>query len=128
MLWLILVILAWSDDGPRGAGGARPPLALASAAVLVDIAVLGNIGRWWMTPRWPGRDRTGWWGRFTDPLRWPLPVATLAVLIGNLVLTLADQMIPLHWLSLGLCVGGLALLGMVATATPRGAAPTRRSP
>jgi hypothetical protein len=126
VLWLMLVILDWGHDGTR-ASGSTGPLALASAGVLVDIAVLGNLGRWWMTPRWPGRDRSGWLGRVTDPLRWPLPVATLAVLVGNLVLTLADRMIPLHWFSLGLCVGGLALLGMVAGSTPRGAAGARSS-
>jgi hypothetical protein len=49
-------------------------------------------------------------------------VATLLVLAGNLVLTLADRMIPLDWLSLGLCVVGLALLGVVATTTPSEAA------
>jgi hypothetical protein len=55
-------------------------------------------------------------------------VATLVVLVGNLILTLADRMIPLDWLSLGLCVVGLALLGVVATSTPsRAAAPARGS-
>lgn len=121
VLWLMLLILAWVQDGPRQPGGTGP-LALASAAALVDIALLGNIGRWWMTPRWPGRDRGGWLGRVTDPLRWPLPVATLVVLAGNLTLTLADQMIPLDWLSLGLCAVGLALLGIVARTTPGGTA------
>ncbi len=121
VLWLMLLVLAWSQDGPRRPGGTGP-LALASVAALVDIALLGNIGRWWMTPRWPGRDRAGWLGRLTDPLGWPLPVATLVVLAGNLVLTLADRMIPLDWLSLGLCVVGLALLGVVARTAPRGVA------
>jgi hypothetical protein len=117
VLWLILLILAWGQDGPRESGGTGP-LALASVAAVVDIALLGNIGRWWMTPRWPGRARVGWWGRLTDPLRWPLPVATLLVLAGNMVLTLADRMIPLDWLSLGLCVLGFALLGGVARTMP----------
>ncbi|HSO04587.1 MAG TPA: hypothetical protein VLQ92_08915, partial [Candidatus Limnocylindrales bacterium] len=64
----------------------------------------------------------------TDPLGWPLPVATLVVLVGNLILTLTDRMIPLDWLSLGLCVVGLALLGVAATTTPsRTAAPARGS-
>jgi hypothetical protein len=121
----MLLILAWSQDGPRRPGGTGP-LALASAAALVDIALLGNIGRWWMTPRWPGRARTGWLGQATDPLRWPLPVATLVVLVGNLALTVADRMIPLDWLSLGLCVVGLALLGIVARTAPRNVAATVR--
>ncbi|HSO02925.1 MAG TPA: hypothetical protein VLQ92_00470 [Candidatus Limnocylindrales bacterium] len=127
VLWLMLLVLAWTQEGPREPGGTGP-LALASVAALVDIALLGNIGRWWMTPRWPGRDRAGWLGRVTDPLGWPLPVATLVVLVGNLILTLADRMIPLDWLSLGLCVVGLALLGVVATSTPgRAAAHARGS-
>jgi hypothetical protein len=117
VLWLMLLVLAWTQEGPRQPGGTGP-LALASVAALVDIALLGNIGRWWMTPRWPGRVRSGWLGRVTDPLGWPLPVATLVVLLGNLVLTLADQMIPLDWLSLGLCLVGLALLGVVARTAP----------
>ena len=95
---------------------------------MIDIALLGNIGRWWMTPRWPGRLRAGWLGRLTDPLGWPLPAATLVVLVGNVVLTLADRIIPLDWLSLGLCVGGLGLLGVVATSTPNGAATQAREP
>ena len=127
IIWLFLLVLAWSQEGPREPGGTGP-LALASVAAVIDIALLGNIGRWWMTPRWPGRDRTGWLGRLTDPLRWPLPVATFVVLLGNVVLTLADRMIPLDWLSLGLCVGGLALLGVVATSTPNGAAAKVRGP
>ena len=127
IIWLFLLVLAWSQEGPREPGGTGP-LALASVAAVIDIALLGNIGRWWMTPRWPGRNRTGWLGRLTDPLRWPLPVATLVVLMGNVVLTLADRMIPLDWLSLGLCVGGLALLGVVATSTPNGPAAKVRGP
>lgn len=127
VIWLFLLVLAWSQEGPREPGGTGP-LALASVAAVIDIALLGNIGRWWMTPRWPGRTRAGWLGRLTDPLRWPLPVATLVVLMGNVVLTLADRMIPLDWLSLGLCVGGLALLGFVATSTPSGAATKARGP
>jgi hypothetical protein len=124
VIWLALLVLAWAQGGHREPGGTGP-LALASAAALIDIALLGNIGRWWMTPRWPGRVRTGWWGRATDPLRWPLPVATLVVLVANLLLTLADRMIPLDWLSLGLCIGGLALLGAVAARTPRDVAAHR---
>jgi hypothetical protein len=123
LLWLFLLVLAWSQDVHRRPGGTGP-LALASAAALVDIALLGNIGRWWMTPRWPGRDRTGWLGRVTDPLGWPLPIATLVVLAVNMVLTLADRMIPLDWLSLGLCVGGFALLAGVARTTPQDVDPT----
>ena len=118
LIWLFLLILAWSQDVHRRPGGTGP-LALASAAALVDIALLGNIGRWWMTPRWPGRGRTGWLGRVTDPLGWPLPVATLVVLAVNMVLTLADRIIPLDWLSLALCLVGFALLGGVARTTPQ---------
>ncbi len=128
VLWLILLVLAWSRGGHRQPGGTGP-LALATAAALVDIALVGNIGRWWMTPRWPGRVRTGWLGRVTDPLDWPLPVATLAVLTVNMVLTMADRMIPLDWLSLALCVGGFALLGSVARSNPRDVvAPGRGAP
>lgn len=121
----MLLVLAWTQEGPRVPGGTGP-LALASVAALVDIALLGNIGRWWMTPRWPGRVRSGWLGRATDPLDWPLPVATLVVLVGNLALTLADRMIPLDWLSLGLCLVGLALLGIVARTAPHEVATTGR--
>jgi hypothetical protein len=121
----MLLVLAWTQEGPREPGGTGP-LALASVAALVDIALLGNIGRWWMTPRWPGRDRAGWLGRVTDPLGWPLPVATLVVLVGNLILTLADRMIPLDWLSLALCVVGFALLGSVARSTPQDVGAARR--
>ncbi len=125
LLWLMLLVLAWTQEGPRSPGGTGP-LALASVAALVDIALMGNIGRWWMTPRWPGRDRSGWLGWATDPLGWPLPVATLVVLVGNLALTLADRMIPLDWLSLGLCIVGLGLLGVVARTAPRELAATGR--
>jgi hypothetical protein len=62
--------------------------------------------------------RTGWLGRLTDPLGWQLPVATLVVLAGNMLLTLADRIIPLDWLSLALCVVGFALLAAVARTTP----------
>ncbi len=126
VLWLILLILAWARGGHRQPGGTGP-LALATAAALVDIALVGNIGRWWMTPRWPGRVRTGWLGRVTDPLGWQLPVATLVVLAGNMILTLADRIIPLDWLSLALCIVGFALLAAVVRTTPHdvGAAPRR---
>ena len=125
VLWLLLLVLAWSQDVHRRPGGTGP-LALASAAALLDIALLGNIGRWWMTPRWPGRVRGGWLGQVTDPLRWPLPLATLVVLVGNLALTVADRMIPLDWLSLALCIVGIALLGIVAGTAPRDAAARAR--
>jgi hypothetical protein len=118
LLWLFLLVLAWVQGGPREPRGTGP-LALASAAALIDIALLGNIGRWWMTPRWPGRVRSGWLGRLTDPLGWPLPVATLAVLAGNMVLTLADRWIPLDWLSLALCLVGIVLLAGVARTAPQ---------
>ena len=72
-----------------------------------------------MTPRWPGRGRTGWLGRVTDPLGWPLPVATLVVLAVNMVLTLADRIIPLDWLSLDAVPRGLRAPG----AWPRGQTP-----
>jgi hypothetical protein len=117
VIWLILLVLAWGRGGHRQPGGTGP-LALATAAALVDIALVGNIGRWWMTPRWPGRVRTGWLGRLTDPLGWQLPVATLVVLGVNMVLTLADRIIPLDLLSLALCVVGFGLLGAVARSTP----------
>ena len=45
-------------------------------------------------------------------------MATLVVLAVNMVLTLADRIIPLDWLSLALCVVGFALLGAVARTTP----------
>ena len=117
VIWLILLVLAWARGGHRQPGGTGP-LALATAAALVDIALVGNIGRWWMTPRWPGRVRTGWLGRLTDPLGWQLPVATLVVLTVNMVLTLADRIIPLDWLSLALCIVGFGLLSAVARSTP----------
>lgn len=117
MIWLVLLLLAWAQGGHRQPGGAGP-LALASMAALIDIALLGNIGRWWMTPRWPDRAPASRLGRLIDPLRWPLPVATIAVLVGNMLLTLADRMLPLDWLSLGLCVGGLGLLGVALTHMP----------
>jgi hypothetical protein len=127
LIWLFLLVLAWVQDGPRDPGGTGP-LALASAAALVDIALLGNIGRWWMTPRWPGRVRSGWFGRVTDPLGWPLPVATLAVPAGNMVLTLADRVIPLDWLSLALCLRGLVLLAGVARTAPQDLDASSRRP
>jgi hypothetical protein len=119
VLWLILLVLAWARGGHRQPGGTGP-LALATAAALVDIALLGNIGRWWMTPRWPGRVRPGWLGRATDPLGWPLPAATLVVLALNTILTLTDRMIPLDWLSLVLCLGGIVLLAGVVRTAPQG--------
>ena len=55
-------------------------------------------------------------------------MATLVVLAVNMVLTLADRIIPLDWLSLALCIVGFALLGAVARSTPHDVeTPVRRA-
>jgi hypothetical protein len=116
VFWLLLLVVAWlGDDLSTGAG----PLALAGLAALVDIALLGNLGRWWMTPRWPHRPPRGRLETLTDPLGRAMPAATAGVLGANLVLAATDLVGPVEWLSLCLCLGGLLLLTRVLRTAPQ---------
>ncbi len=117
LIWLALLVLAWLDQGSRGQRGPGP-LALASAGSLLDIALTGNLGRWWMTPRWPGRPRHGLLAPWTDPLGRVLPLVTLLVLAANAFLSTLGGMTWLDWFSVVLCLVGLVMLGGVRRSTP----------
>lgn len=117
LIWLALLVLAWLDPASTGSRGTGP-LALASAGSLVDIALTGNLGRWWMTPRWPGRPRHGWLAPWTDPLGLVLPLVTAATLVANAVLSTLGGMTWLDWISIALCLAGLVMLAGVRRTTP----------
>ncbi len=117
LFWLLLLVVALVREGidERGPG----PLALVALLAFADIAVLGNLGRWWLRPRWPGSRRPpGWWPDLIDPLGWQLRAVTAAVLAFNLLLSFADQMGALDWVSAVLSLAALGLLAVVVRTSP----------
>ncbi len=118
LFWLVMLVIALIRDGldEHGSG----PLALIAILAFVDIAVLGNLGRWWLRPRWPGsRPPPGWWPVLIDPMGWQLRLLTGAVLTFNLILSFTDQMGVLDWTSALASLVGLGLLAAVVR-TPTG--------
>lgn len=115
--WLVLLGLAVARQGTRELGSG--PLALAGLLALADIALVGNLGRWWLRPRWPGRQPRGWWPGWTDPLRRTLPAVTGGVLLANLALEFVDPLGTADWISIGLIVASLAVLGVAVVRTPQ---------
>lgn len=117
VFWLALLVRAVAREGALEVGSGPP--ALAGLLALADVALVGNLGRWWLRPRWPGRAPRGWWPTWTDPLRRSLPAVTGGVLVANLVLVVVDSVGIADWASLALIVVGLVLLVPVMARTPK---------
>lgn len=121
IFWVLQLVVAWVRDGfdARGSG----PLALIGYVALADIALLGNLGRWWLKPRWPGREPRGRWRRIIDPLGPVLPVTTAVVLVGNIALPFAEDVGLVDVLGIGMCLVGLGLLAAAVTRVPPSGSP-----
>lgn len=119
LFWLVLFVRAVlrGDAGGSGSG----PLALAAVLAFLDIAVLGNLGRFWLKPRWPGPGPTTTWRRAIDPAGRVLPLVTAVVLVANLLLGISGEMDALDWVSVAMSALGLLLLGPVVVRVPAGA-------
>lgn len=116
LFWVMQLVVAWVREGfdARGSG----PLALIGYVALADIALLGNLGRWWMKPRWPGREPTGRWRRMVDPLGPVLPTTTAVVLVLNIALPFAEDVGTVDILGIGMCLVGLGLLAAAVQRVP----------
>lgn len=112
-----MLLLVWTREGLGGRG----PLPMPAILAVADVALLGNLGRWWMTPRWPHRQPRGRMAALADPLGRVLPAATGLVLALNAALLVPDQVSWIVWLGLGPCAGGLVLLAVVLRSAPRSA-------
>ncbi|MGB8021004.1 MAG: hypothetical protein WCF04_07240 [Candidatus Nanopelagicales bacterium] len=119
VLWTVLLVLVWTREGLRGRG----PLPIPAVLALADVALLGNLGRWWMTPRWPHRQPRGRLAAHADPLGVVLPAATGIILVLNVVLIMSDPVSRIQWLGLALCGVCLVLLAVVLRSAPRPVGP-----